>query len=121
MRCRFIHPGLFAIAFAGFCATVAAQAPTVASAGAASPAARQYNTVPFDDAVAQANARVDLAEHNLAAARRSIEPNATNLGPGRRSPGERARVEFYKRDLQVAHTHLTDVLRQHAAQAVPDS
>ncbi|HEY2628913.1 MAG TPA: DUF4124 domain-containing protein [Usitatibacter sp.] len=147
MNYRFAHPVSLVIVFAGLLAgpvsagtlyrsvsssgtvvftdvppadaVVVAQVSIGGTAGAANSTTRHYNTIPSDEALAQANSRVDLAEHNLAVARRSIAVNELNLGSERRAPNERARVESYKRDLQIAHSSLTDLLRQRAPQPPP--
>jgi hypothetical protein len=108
MNCRFTHIGLFAIVFTSLLAgSVTAAPPSDAIVTA---------QVSADEALAQANIQVDLAEHNLAAARRSFAPNTLSLANERRTSGEQARVEFCKRDLRTAHQNLANVLRQRATQ-----
>jgi hypothetical protein len=72
----------------------------------------------FDEAVRQANARVDVAEHALALARRSIlgdqDPLALAGGAERPSVADRQLIEFYKRDVASARRDLARVLQSRA-------
>jgi hypothetical protein len=67
----------------------------------------------LDEVVAQANAKVDLAEHALANARSALlghDPLALN--PARLSRSESQQLEFFKRDVQSARRNLMRVLQQ---------
>lgn len=74
----------------------------------------------FDEQVRQANAKVDLAEHALAQARRNILGNHNPMAlvaAGRPSQADSQLIEFYKRDLQSARRQLARVLQQRALYA----
>lgn len=67
----------------------------------------------FDEAVAQANARVDMAEHALALARRPIvEDSPLALPSVRLSRTEAQQLEFFKNDVVAARRNLMRVLKQ---------
>lgn len=67
----------------------------------------------YDEAVAQANAKVDLAEHALAVARASIvDEDPLSLGGHALSRADRQQLEFYKKDLASARRQLMRVLQQ---------
>ena len=69
----------------------------------------------LDEMVRQANAKVDMAEHALATARRSIvgshDPLILAGGP-RPSVSDRQQLEFYKRDVATARRNLARILQQ---------
>ncbi len=67
-----------------------------------------------DQPLARANARVDLAEHALALARRGLWSAREGLRlPGSRmSRTDEERVEFYRRDLKLAQRELRALLRE---------
>src|SRR5688572_16259270 len=69
----------------------------------------------YDEMVRQANAKVDVAEHALATARRSIvgdhDPLVLAGGP-RPSSADRQLIEFYKRDVATARRNLARILQQ---------
>jgi hypothetical protein len=71
-----------------------------------------FQMLDYDKALAEANARVDIAERGLALARAS---HATTARPGlvraTLTVADHERVEFFKRDLRVARQQLMDVLR----------
>jgi hypothetical protein len=72
----------------------------------------------LDAAVAQANAKVDLAEHALANARSALlghDPLA--LHSSRLSRSDTQQLEFFKRDVQSARRQLIRVLQQRQALA----
>ena len=70
----------------------------------------------FDESVAQANARVDLAEHALAQARSSLlQHDPLAIGSARLSREDTQRLEFFKRDVQTARRQLMRVLQQRNA------
>ena len=74
----------------------------------------------LDEAVAQANTRVDLAEHALAVARRElVEDNVGLFNSGRLTRANVQQLEFYKRDVRDAHRDLLRVLKQRNAFAPP--
>lgn len=68
--------------------------------------------VPLDDALAKANAQVDLAEHQLALARDSAwtRREGLHLRPARRTRADDERVAFYERNLRIARAHLLELL-----------
>jgi hypothetical protein len=65
-----------------------------------------------DESIARANAQVDLAEHALALARRSIwsELDGLRLATHRATVSDVERVEFYKRGVLAARQNLMEVL-----------
>jgi len=71
-----------------------------------------FQMLDYDQALREANERVDLAERALAQAR---APHATTRRPGLNeaslSIADHDRVEFYKRDLRAARMALTELLR----------
>jgi hypothetical protein len=94
---------------------------SVAGAGAAeASAANLAQSVDGDAALARANAQVDLAEHALALARRSMwsELEGLRLVSHRASASEVERVDFYKRGVLAARQNLLDVLRARSAPTV---
>jgi hypothetical protein len=70
--------------------------------------------VPLDEALARANAQVDLAEHQLALARGSAwtRREGLRLDAPRRKPTDAERVAFYERNLGIARAHLLELLRE---------
>jgi hypothetical protein len=68
----------------------------------------------LDDEVAKASAIVDQAEHALALARRQLwsSREGLQLVAHRRSRADEDRVEFYKRELQLARRALCDLLKE---------
>jgi len=67
----------------------------------------------YDEAVAQANAKVDLAEHALAVARASIiGDDPLSLGGRSLSRADRQQLEFYKKDVAAARRNLMRILHQ---------
>ena len=68
----------------------------------------------FDEAVRQANTKVDMAEHALAAARRSLlgDHDPLALGYGRSSPDALHQLEFYKDELGKARKNLLRTIQQ---------
>ena len=67
----------------------------------------------FDEAVTQANAKLDMAERALATARRGIvEHNPLSLHAPRLSRAESQQLDFYKRDVNDARRNLMRVLKQ---------
>lgn len=80
-----------------------------------------------DDEVMRANARVDLAEHALALARRNTwsTRDGVVLQPSRRTLADIQRIEFYRRDVIWARHALVGLLRQRryqeAAQAAAEA
>ena len=71
-----------------------------------------FQLLDYDQALREANERVDLAERALAQARAG---HATTRRPGLNnaslSVADHERVEFYKRDLRAARMALTELLR----------
>ena len=67
-----------------------------------------------DEIVARANARVDMAEHALALARRSIygEHDPLGLVSSHPSRADAQRLEFYKRDVLEARKGLLRAVQQ---------
>ena len=68
----------------------------------------------FDEAVRQANTKVDMAEHALAVARRSLLGNhdPLALANGRSSPEALHQLEFYKDELGKARKNLLRTIQQ---------
>jgi hypothetical protein len=66
-----------------------------------------------DEAVQRASAKVDLAEHALAIARRPLWEVADpmKLTEPRMTRADRDRIAYYSKDLKVAKQELADVLR----------
>ena len=74
----------------------------------------------FDEAVARANAQLDLAEHALALARHSpvSPPDLLRFGERRFTPEEVARVAYFRKNVLNARRSLLDaVARQRRAEA----
>jgi hypothetical protein len=69
-----------------------------------------------DESIARANAQVDLAEHALALARRSMwsELEGLRLTSHRATASDVERVEFYKRGVVAARQNLLEVMRMRA-------
>jgi hypothetical protein len=71
-----------------------------------------------EGALERANAQVDLAEHSLALARRSMWSELEGLrlsGSPRASSSDVERVEFYKRNVVLARQNLMELLRLRTA------
>ena len=70
--------------------------------------------IDFDAAVAQASSQVDLAEHALAVARRDLWSPRDGLKLASRplTLADRDRLEFYKRNVQIARQALMELLRE---------
>ena len=67
----------------------------------------------LDEAVAQANAKVDMAERALANARSGLlGHDPLSLNPARLSRSDSQQLEFFKRDVQAARRNLMRVLQQ---------
>jgi hypothetical protein len=92
----------------------------VANVASAAAAGMPYVLEDLEGAVARANAQLDLAEHALAEALRSMGSplqgmhlkSAPGAGP------ESARIEFYRRNVQLARQNLLEIL--HARTSTPD-
>jgi hypothetical protein len=67
-----------------------------------------------DEAVQRANAQVDLAEHALAEVRRVALPasDPMRLQSARVSRADAERIDFYKKNVLLAHQNLLEVLQQ---------
>jgi hypothetical protein len=93
--------------------------PIGRSAPAADPASPGTDGAPIyeDTRLARANAQLDLAEHALAEALRAIgSPLAgLRLASGRATSAELQRIDFYRRNVQLARTNLLEVLRTRSA------
>lgn len=76
-----------------------------------------------DEAVARAAARVDLAEHALALARRGLwsASEGLRLRAPARSLADQQRVEFYKREVLAARKAMLATVKQRMAAAVAGS
>ena len=72
-----------------------------------------FKSLEADESIARANAQVDLAEHALALARRSMwsELDGLRLSTHRATISDMERVEFYKRGVVAARQNLTEILR----------
>jgi hypothetical protein len=75
----------------------------------------------LDPEIAHANGNVDLAERELAAARRALCPpfEGARLKPTRLSLGDDARLEPYRKNLKIARQQLAEVLRDRRIAAAP--
>jgi hypothetical protein len=84
---------------------------------ATAPGMPYYEFAESDGAVARANARVDLAEHGLALARQGLwsPHDGLRLAAARMTQGDKERVAFYKKGVQVARQQLMDLLRERRA------
>jgi hypothetical protein len=76
-----------------------------------------------DAAVARANAQLDLAEHALAEARRSVVNDSESLRmvSTRMSRADSDRLAFYKKDVLLARAQLLEVLKEKRKAAVPQT
>jgi len=74
----------------------------------------------MDTAVQRASAQVDLAEHSLAIARRSVwkEPEVGKLTAARMTRADVERIEFYKQGVKVARLALCELLQEKRRAAV---
>jgi hypothetical protein len=72
-----------------------------------------FQMLDYDQALREANDRVDLAEHALAKARAAYAATPRpGLNPvGGLPPADAERIEFHKRDLRIARTALAELLR----------
>lgn len=85
------------------------------------------NAMPYEDpseadaAVARASAQLDLAEHALAQARRSVtaDHDPMRMVSTRMSLADMQRIEFYKKNVLVARQTLLEVLKDKRKAAVP--
>jgi hypothetical protein len=67
----------------------------------------------FDAAVTQANEKLDLAEHALAVARRTVvEHDPLSLRAPRLSRADLQQLDFYKNDVTAARKNLLRILKQ---------
>jgi hypothetical protein len=68
----------------------------------------------YDDAVARANQKVDLAEHALALAREGLwsPRDGLSIEARRMTRGDEDRVAFYKRGVNTARRELVELLRE---------
>ena len=70
----------------------------------------------FDEAVMRANAKVDMAEHALAQARRGlIEDNPLSLVSQRAARADSQRLDFFKRDVLAARKELLRAIQNRNA------
>jgi hypothetical protein len=79
-----------------------------------------------DEALARANAQVDLAEHALALARRALDadPARMRLASASRTRSDDDRIAFFEHDLKLARNNLLEMPKARrtalaAAAAVP--
>ena len=96
-------------------------APQVASAGPVTAFVNAEQMLLIDPEIAHANGNVDLAERELAAARRALCPlfEGARLKPTRLSLDDDARLEPYRRNLKIARQQLAEVLRDRRIAAAP--
>jgi hypothetical protein len=97
-------------------------APQVSSPSAGSPLVNAEQMLALDPEVAHANGNVDLAERELAAARRELAPlfEGARLRPTRLSLNDDARLEPYRKNLKIARQQLAEILRdRRIASAAP--
>ena len=83
-----------------------------AAARASAPLAREEQAL-GDEAVQRASAKVDLAEHALALARRPLWEVADpmKLTAPQMTRADRERIAYFRKDLKLAQQQLADVLR----------
>ena len=76
-----------------------------------------------DAAVARANAQLDLAEHALAEARRTVasESDSMRMVSTRMSRADQDRLAFYRKDVLLARAQLLEVLKDKRKAAVPQT
>jgi hypothetical protein len=88
--------------------------PMPAASSSAVTTAPAEQMLDYDAAIANANEKVDLAEHALALARRGIwsTREGLSLEGGRASRGDVERIEFYKKNLLIARQSLMELLRE---------
>jgi hypothetical protein len=100
-------------------APLGAAARSVANVASAAAAGLPYVIEDMEGAVSRANAQLDLAEHALAEALRSLGSplQGMHLKAGTLGSTESARIEFYRRNVQAARQNLLDVL--HARPSAP--
>jgi hypothetical protein len=74
-----------------------------------------------DATVARASAQLDLAEHALAEARRSVtaDHDPMRMVSMRMSSSDMQRIEFYKKNVLLARQNLLEVLKDKREAAVP--
>ncbi len=97
---------------------VAAAASLYPSSGpAANPLVALGDGSADDQALAQANAQVDLAEHALALARRALDadPARMRLRDIAHQHTDEDRIAFYEKDLKVARSNLLEMLKERRA------
>jgi hypothetical protein len=68
----------------------------------------------LDDAVQRAGSQVDLAEHALAQARRTVwsEPDLLHVGSPHMSRTDRDRIAYYEKGVRLARLAMADVMRR---------
>ena len=76
-----------------------------------------------DAAVARANAQLDLAEHALAEARRTLanDSDPMRMVSARMSRADQDRLAFYRKDVLLARARLLEVLKEKRKAAVPQT
>jgi hypothetical protein len=90
--------------------------PTLGMPGAplafANPLEAAATGIALDEALARANAQVDLAEHQLALARGSAwtRREGLRLPAPRRARTDDDRIAFYERNLRIARAHLLELM-----------
>jgi hypothetical protein len=91
--------------------------PAIAGGVATEPGMPYYELAESDEAVAHANAQIDLAEHALAQARQGLSSphDGLHLVATRMTQVDKQRVAFYKKDVQIARRQLMDLLRERQA------
>ena len=85
--------------------------------------AREEQLREADAAVQRANAQLDLAEHALAEARRTVanEPDPMRMVSTRMSRADQDRLAYCKRDVLLARAQLLDVLKEKRKAAPPQT
>jgi hypothetical protein len=98
-------------------ARIVAQGRTGGTTGVAAPGMPYYELAESDEAVARADAQVDLAEHALALARQGLwsPRDGLRMVAVRMNQGDEERVAFYKKGVQIARQQLVDLLRARQA------
>jgi hypothetical protein len=117
MDTRLTPSRLFAIMLTSTLALPASAGDAGETTGVATAPGMPYYELAESDAVARANAQVDLAEHALALMRQGFwsPRDGLHLLAARMTQGDKLRVAFYKEGVQVARRQLMDLLRERQA------
>jgi hypothetical protein len=93
--------------------------PAVLTGPASNPLLALVDGNADDEALARANAQVDMAEHALALARRGegVGTSRFRLAEAARTASDDERIAFYEHDLELARANLLAMLKERRAQA----